>query len=132
YDTNYEGKAQAALDILEERDFVFVHVEAPDEAGHNGDIRAKITAIENFDRKITGKILAKFADKNDYRILILPDHPTPIVKRTHTSDPVPFAMAGKGITPDEVTVFTEKAAKAGSVRLKKGSDLMKMFLTDSF
>jgi len=129
YDTNYEGKAEAALDILERNDMVFVHVEAPDEAGHNGDIRAKITAIENFDTKITGRILNEFSGKNDYRVLILPDHPTPISKRTHTTDPVPFAMCGKGIKPDEVTLFTEASAKAGSRHLKCGSELMKLLLT---
>jgi len=128
YDTDYEGKARAALDILERNDLVFVHVEAPDEAGHNGDVREKIRAIENFDRKITGTIMQVLADKENYRVVILPDHPTPVKKRTHTSDPVPFAMAGKGITPDEVTVFSEKAAKAGSVHLKNGSELMKMLL----
>lgn len=128
YDTNYEGKAEAALRVLEDKDMVFVHVEAPDEAGHNGDIRAKITAIENFDSKITGRILEEFAGKTDYRILILPDHPTPIAKRTHTGDPVPFAMAGTGIEPDEVTVFTEKSGKAGSINLKNGCELIKLLL----
>ncbi|MFH1552579.1 MAG: cofactor-independent phosphoglycerate mutase [Candidatus Omnitrophota bacterium] len=129
YDTNYEGKAQAALDILKRRDMVFVHVEAPDEAGHNGDIWAKIKAIENFDSRITGKVIEELSKEGcDYRVLILPDHPTPIKKRTHTADPVPFAMAGKGITPDDVAVFTEKAAKAGSMCVKQGSELMKLLL----
>ncbi|MEA3489556.1 MAG: cofactor-independent phosphoglycerate mutase [Candidatus Omnitrophota bacterium] len=128
YDTNYEGKAEAALDILKRRDMVFVHVEAPDEAGHNGDIREKINAIENFDSRITGRVIEELSDKWDYRVLILPDHPTPVTKRTHTADPVPFAMAGKGVIPDEVAVFTEKAAKAGSVSLDKGAKLMKMLL----
>jgi 2,3-bisphosphoglycerate-independent phosphoglycerate mutase len=130
YDTNYEGKAEAALDILSRHDMVFVHVEAPDEAGHNGDIVEKIKAIENFDSKITGRIIRELSDKVDYRILILPDHPTPIRKRTHTADPVPFAMAGKGITPDEVTVFSERSAKAGSVVLDEGWKLMGMLLGD--
>lgn len=129
YDTNYEGKAEAALDILNRNDLVFVHVEAPDEAGHNGDIMAKIKAIENFDSKITGRIVRELTEKKcDYRILILPDHPTPIKKRTHTSDAVPFAMAGKGISPDNVEIFTEKSAKVGSVKLNKGSELMKLLL----
>jgi len=128
YDTNYDGKAEAALDILSRKDMVFVHVEAPDEAGHNGDIREKIKAIENFDHKITGRIIKELTDKSDYRVLILPDHPTPITKRTHTSDPVPFAMAGTGIKPDEVTVFSERSARAGSLRLDKGSMLMKMLI----
>ena len=128
YDTNYEGKAEAALDILKRKDLVFVHVEAPDEAGHNGDVMAKIKAIENFDSKVTGRMLEGFSGNVDYRVLILPDHPTPVQKRTHTTDPVPFAMAGKDITPDDVTVFSEKSAKAGSIPVKQGSELMEMLL----
>jgi 2,3-bisphosphoglycerate-independent phosphoglycerate mutase len=125
YDTDYEGKAKAALDILERHDFVFVHVEAPDEAGHNGEVMAKIKAIENFDNKITGSILERFSGNGDFRIMILPDHPTPITKRTHTSDPVPVAIAGKGIDPDEVIVLNEKTSKAGSLKIKQGSNLMR-------
>lgn len=129
YDTNYEGKAEAALRVLEDHDMVFVHVEAPDEAGHNGDIMEKVKAIENFDHKITGRIIAELSDKVDYRVLILPDHPTPVAKRTHTSDPVPFAMAGKGIIADDVTIFSEKSSKAGSMGLRIGSELMKELIT---
>ncbi|MFH1305380.1 MAG: cofactor-independent phosphoglycerate mutase [Candidatus Omnitrophota bacterium] len=128
YDTNYEAKAEAALDILKRNDFVFVHVEAPDEAGHNGDIRAKIKAIENFDSKITGRIMEELSGKVDYRVLILPDHPTPVLKRTHTADPVPFAISGSGIIPDDVVVFTEASAKMGSMSLDNGSELMKLLL----
>ncbi len=129
FDTDYEGKAEAALDILSRNDLVFVHVEAPDEAGHTGNIREKLRAIENFDSKITGRIVKELTDSGeDHRILILPDHPTPIKKRTHTSDPVPFAMAGKGIEPDDVTVFTERSAQAGSVRISKGSELMRLLI----
>jgi 2,3-bisphosphoglycerate-independent phosphoglycerate mutase len=130
YDTNYEGKAEAALDILKRRDMVFVHVEAPDEAGHNGDVREKITAIENFDSKIVGRIVKGLYGTSEYRVLVLPDHPTPIRKRTHTKDPVPFAMAGEGIEPDDVVVFTERSAKAGSVKLEKGFELMRMLLAE--
>ncbi|MFH1412045.1 MAG: cofactor-independent phosphoglycerate mutase [Candidatus Omnitrophota bacterium] len=129
YDTDYAGKARAALEILERNDMVFVHVEAPDEAGHNGDMREKIRAIENFDSKITARIIEHFTRKEeDHRILILPDHPTPVKKRTHTSDPVPFAMAGTGIEPDDVAVFNERSAKAGSVKIDKGWKLMGMML----
>ena len=130
YDTNYEGKAAAALDILERRDMVFVHVEAPDEAGHNGDVRAKITAIENFDKKITGRIVDELTDKCDFRVLILPDHPTPLNLRTHTSDAVPFAMAGSGVTADEVVVLTENSAKAGSMEIKRGHELIRKLFAD--
>ncbi|MFH1837736.1 MAG: cofactor-independent phosphoglycerate mutase [Candidatus Omnitrophota bacterium] len=125
YDTNYEEKAKAALDILGRKDLVFVHVEAPDEAGHNGDIKEKIRAIENFDSKITARIMKDFNEKNmEYRILILPDHPTPVKKRTHTAEAVPFAMAGSGIEPDDVTVFNERSAKAGSMKIDNGWELM--------
>ena len=128
YDTNYEGKALAALDILERRDMVFVHVEAPDEAGHNGDAIEKVRAIENFDSKITGKIIKELSKRGEYRVLILPDHPTPVKKRTHTSDPVPVAMCGAGIKADEVMVFSEKSAREGNLTVKNGWELMKVFL----
>jgi 2,3-bisphosphoglycerate-independent phosphoglycerate mutase len=129
YDTNYEGKAAAAIEILRENDFVFVHVEAPDEAGHNGEVMAKIKAIENFDSKITGAVLKEFQGRDDVRIMILPDHPTPITRRTHTHEAVPVAISGNGIEPDDVTVFSERSASAGSLKVKKGSDLMKYMLT---
>ncbi|MDP8258087.1 MAG: cofactor-independent phosphoglycerate mutase [Candidatus Aadella gelida] len=129
YDTNYEGKAEAALEILERNDMVFVHVEAPDEAGHNGDVKEKIKAIENFDSRITARIIEALSHKEEpHRILILPDHPTPVKKRTHTAEPVPFAMAGKGIEPDDVTVFNERAARAGSVKIDEGWKLMRKLL----
>ena len=129
YDTNYEGKAEAALEILERNDMVFVHVEAPDEAGHNGDVKEKIKAIENFDSRITARIIEALSHKEEpHRILILPDHPTPVKKRTHTAEPVPFAMAGKGIEPDDVTVFNERAARAGSVKIDEGWKLMRRLL----
>ncbi len=130
YDTNYSGKAEAALDLLERNDFVFIHVEAPDEAGHNGDIVQKIKAIENFDSKITGRIMNELSDKCKYRILILPDHPTPVSRRTHTADPVPFPLAEEGISPDEVTVFTERSARAGSMKIKDGYELLGYLFED--
>lgn len=91
-DTNYKGKADYALSSLENKDFVFVHVEAPDEAGHAGDIRAKIKAIEDFDEKVVGTMLDGLSKYEGYKIMVLPDHPTPISLRTHTSDPVQYAM----------------------------------------
>lgn len=130
YDTNYVGKAEAALEVLTKRDLVYVHVEAPDEAGHNGDMMAKIKAIEDFDKKVAGTILAGLKGKQDHRVVVLPDHPTPIKLRTHSADPVPFAMAGTGILPDAVTVFTERSARAGSRSLGKGSELMKLLLSE--
>ena len=97
-DTNYIGKANAALKALKTCDFVYVHVEAPDEAGHNGDIEAKIQAIEDFDKKVVGTIMKGVEKFKDYRILLLPDHFTPISVKTHTEEPVPFAIYGSSIT----------------------------------
>lgn len=95
-DTNYKGKAEYALRSLEKKDFVCVHVEAPDEAGHNGNLKDKLKAIEDFDREIVGRILKGIEKFDEYRILVLPDHPTPVSLKTHTSDPVPFALCAAG------------------------------------
>jgi len=128
YDTNFQGKGEHALRSLEEKDFVFVHVEAPDEAGHNGDIREKITAIENFDKFVVGTIWKEYKARKDFRIMILPDNATPIAKRTHTSDAIPFAICGAGIKPDTTCVFTEAAAKASKFHLAEGHFLMKYLI----
>jgi len=128
YDTNYKGKAEYALKALEEKDFVFVHVEAPDEAGHNGDLMAKINAIENFDRHVVGTILNALKDKRDFRIMVLPDHATPISIRSHTDEPVPFAFCGEGVSPDDAHVFTETSARASGLVLEKGAMLMRQLI----
>ncbi len=125
YDTNFKGKGEYALKSLKDKDFVFVHVEAADEAGHNGDIRAKITAIENFDKFVVGTIWKELKSKEDFRIMVLPDHATPISVRTHTIDPIPFAICGSGIQADDTCVFTEQAAKASKFTVPKGHFLMK-------
>ena len=131
YDTDYKAKAEYAIKALEEKDFVYLHVEAPDEAGHNGDIRAKIAAIENFDKLVVGTILDEFKHKGvDYRVLVMPDHATPITLKTHTRDAVPVAMFGTGIEPDEVRVYTESAARASKLSFKNGADIMKYFIKD--
>ncbi len=100
-DTNYKGKAEAALAALERKDFVCVHVEAPDEAGHNGNLKDKLRAIEDFDRQIVGPILRGIEKFGEYRVLVLPDHPTPLAIKTHTPDPVPFALCTEGIKQSE-------------------------------
>ncbi|MFC1528778.1 cofactor-independent phosphoglycerate mutase, partial [Candidatus Latescibacterota bacterium] len=89
-DTNFRGKAEAALKMLETADLVYVHVEAPDEAAHNGDTRMKINAIEDFDREVVGTILTFLKEQDDLAVLVMCDHRTPLVKRTHTREPVPF------------------------------------------
>ena len=92
YDTNYEGKVAAALAVLEDKDFVFLHVEAPDEAGHNGDVDAKIRTIEDFDSRVAGPVLEGLKKHSSWKVLAMPDHATPIEVRTHVKDPIPFAM----------------------------------------
>mgnify|MGYP005831827869 CR=1 FL=1 len=92
YDTNYEGKVKFALDALEEKDFVFLHVEAPDEAGHNAEIEFKIEAIENFDARVVEPVLKGMEKFSSWRVLVMPDHATPIEVRTHVKDAVPFAI----------------------------------------
>lgn len=127
YDTDYEGKARAALKSLEKKDFVFVHVEATDEAGHNGDIREKITAIERFDQLIVGTILNAFKKKRNFRILVLPDHATPVSLKTHVSDVVCFGMFGQGITARAFPKYSEKEAAKSDLYFGKGHELLEYF-----
>lgn len=128
YDTNYEAKAEAALTALQDKDFVFLHVEAPDEAGHNGDLREKITAIERFDHLVVGKILAGCKEREDFRVLVLPDHATPVSLRTHTREPVCFAMFGKGISAKGFLNYSEKEAAKSELYFEKGYELMDYFI----
>ncbi len=124
-DTNYEGKVEAALDALNHVDFVYLHIEAPDEAGHEGDLDQKIEAIELFDQRVVGPVIQGLkASGHEWRVLLLPDHPTPIAIKTHTRDPVPFAIMGKGIEPDSVDRFDEDAAKCGGYGLVEGQKLV--------
>jgi 2,3-bisphosphoglycerate-independent phosphoglycerate mutase len=124
YDTDYEGKARAALSSLEKKDFVFLHVEAPDEAGHNGDLREKITAIERFDQLVVGTILKALKHKKNFRILVLPDHATPVSLKTHTSDAVCFGIFGKGITGRGFLKYSEKEAEKSDLYFENGFELM--------
>jgi len=124
-DTNYLGKAEYALESLREKDFIWVHVESPDEAGHAADIEAKIKAIEEFDSKVVGTMLRGIENSGqEYLLMVLPDHLTPISVRTHIHGPVPFAACGTGIESDHVDSFCEAAADSGSIRLEKGYALM--------
>jgi len=129
-DTNYSGKAEYAIESLKDHDFVFVHVEAPDEAGHMGDVDAKIQAIEDFDKLVVGRILeyARESDE-DFTILVLPDHPTPISLKTHTSDPVPFAIYSTADKdPDGAAAFDEESVKQGSFGTVYAPDLVQMLI----
>lgn len=128
YDTNYVGKANYALRSLHKNDLAIVHVEATDEAGHMGDIKEKIKAIENFDTFVVGTMLRGLKRFHKFRVLIMPDHPTPITIKTHSSDPVPFAIYGSGVKSDKVEVYTEKAIRRSKLRVNKGHNLMDLFL----
>ena len=130
-DTNYEGKAQAALDALlnKNRDFVYIHLEGPDEMGHQGELEHKVKAIEYIDEKILAAVKNGLdAAGEDYRILVLPDHPTPIRCRTHTADPVPFVLYDSTKTSDQGCAFTEKGAKESGVVVEHGYELMQKLI----
>lgn len=129
-DTNYKGKAEAAIKAFETQDLVFVHVEAPDETGHEGSLEKKLKAVEDFDSKIVAPIL-EYVRKADeaFTLLVLPDHPTPISIRTHTPDPVPFAIyRSDEKDPDRVKTFDEASVKRGVFGSVKASDLIGMLV----
>ncbi len=126
YDTNYEGKARAALDALKEKDFVYLHIEASDEAGHEGDVPLKVKTIEYLDARIVKTIYEETLTWDvPVTITILPDHPTPCAIRTHTRDAIPFLIWHKGIEADSVQTYDEFAAREGSYGLLKENELMK-------
>lgn len=128
YDTNYEGKAKAAIEALKTDDFVYLHIEASDEAGHEGDVDLKIKTIEYLDSRVVKTILEELLLWNEpITIAILPDHPTPCAKRTHTSTPVPFIIYQTGNTPDKVTVYDEFSCKEGDYGLLKGEEFIRTF-----
>ena len=125
HDTNYEGKARAALDALREKDFVYLHIEASDEAGHEGDVPLKVKTIEYLDARIVKTIYEETLTWDvPVTITILPDHPTPCAIRTHTRDAIPFLIWHKGIEPDSVQTYDEFAARKGSYGLLQGNQLM--------
>lgn len=127
-DTDYAAKGRAACMALDEFDIVFVHVEAPDEAGHLGDAAEKVKAIEQIDTHIVGPLLTKLLNFDGWRMLIAPDHPTPVEKRTHTNTPPPFCLAGTGILPTLADSFTEDAAVRSGLMIDPGARLMELFL----
>lgn len=129
YDTNYENKAAAALEALKTDDFVYLHVEASDEAGHEGDVDLKIHTIENLDSRAIGPIYEEIKNwEEPVAIAVLPDHPTPCELRTHTAEPVPFLIWYPGIEPDEVQTFDEVAACNGVYGLMKEDEFMNEFM----
>lgn len=131
WDTNYEAKAQAAIEALRTDDFVYVHVEASDEAGHDGDLDLKLRTIENLDHRLLAPILEATKTMNEpVAIALLPDHPTPVAHRTHTADPIPFCIYYPGIEPDSVQTFDEEAAKQGAYGLLQGDEFIHLFMNN--
>ena len=129
YNTNYEGKAQAAIEALRTHDFVFLHIEASDEAGHEGDVALKMKTIEYLDRRIVKPILDAVSTWDEpVSIAILPDHPTPCALRTHTSKPIPFTIYRTNEPGDEVQAFDEFAARKGSYGDLSGDQFMERFI----
>lgn len=129
YDTNYEGKAEAALKALETDDFVFLHVEASDEASHEGDVALKIRTIEYLDKRIVGPIYERVKTwPEPVTIAVLPDHPTYCRLKTHVNEPIPFFIYTPGSTPDAVTRYDEVAALQGDFGLLKGAEFMEALI----
>lgn len=130
-DTNYEGKAEAALKALREGDdFVYLHIEATDEAGHDGDVDLKVKAIEYLDRRLVAPIIRELSQWDEpVAIAILPDHATPVIERVHKAEPVPVTIWYPGIIPDDVKVYSEKASADGSLGLMRGKDFMDRFMS---
>lgn len=127
-DTNFEGKAQAAIEEFEKgQDFVYIHVEAPDECGHRHEIENKVKAIEIIDEKILGPVKAALEKYDDYKILVIPDHATPLELRTHTNDPIPF-MIYKKSNPTIGGEFSEKGAKETGIFIENGPKIMEYFI----
>ncbi len=125
YDTNYEGKANAALEALKTDDFVFLHIEASDEAGHEGDVDLKIKTIEYLDQRVVGPIMNELSSWNEpVTIALLPDHPTPCALKTHTRKPVPFIIYRPGEKADEVKEYDEFACEKGSYGLLRQMEFM--------
>jgi 2,3-bisphosphoglycerate-independent phosphoglycerate mutase len=128
YNTNYEGKVQAALKALKEKDFVYLHIEASDEAGHEGDVELKIKTIEDLDSRILKPLMEETEKWSEpVTIALLPDHPTPCRLKTHSNSPVPFVIYKSGKAPDEVTEYNEFSVKKGKYGLLKGNEFIKAF-----
>lgn len=129
YNTNYEGKAQAAIEALKTDDFVYLHIEASDEAGHEGDVPLKLKTIEYLDRRAVGPISEAVKDWDEpVAIAVLPDHPTPCELRTHTAEPIPFLIYYPGIEPDNVSTYDEVACQKGEYGLLDKDEFMNLFM----
>jgi len=131
-DTDYAGKAEHALRYLRDHDFVFIHVEAPDEMGHEGNIEGKVGSIEDFDAKVVGTMMKGLPELGDYRVAVLSDHPTPIELRTHVSDPSPLVVSSSPDTPSGggAAAFGETAARSSGLVVSPGYGFMDHFMGD--
>ncbi len=127
-DTNFAGKAEYGLNALKKHDYVYIHVEAPDEAGHQGDVKAKIEAIEQIDRHVVGAVLNRYSEHDDVRVLVLPDHPTPVELRTHTREPVGFVMWGRGMQPNGTDRYTEESSQELGLKFESGEAMIEHFI----
>jgi 2,3-bisphosphoglycerate-independent phosphoglycerate mutase len=130
-DTDYGAKGRYAIDAIDSTDIICVHIEAPDEASHEGDTQAKIQALEEIDEKIVRPLLDALRARGDFRVLVSPDHPTPLRTKTHSHGFVPFCIAGTGVVADEFTTYDEVNAGKSSVAFPEGWRLMRYFLGDS-
>jgi 2,3-bisphosphoglycerate-independent phosphoglycerate mutase len=127
-DTNYRGKGSAAIEALKKYDLVFVHIEAPDEAGHNGNAAMKKKAIEEIDKHIVGPVFEAIKKYESWRILVMPDHPTPVRTCAHSAQPVPFAIAGSDVRGIVDVGFSESNAAKSGLKIENGFELMEYFL----
>ena len=127
-DTDFAAKGRAAAEALERYPFVLVHVEAPDEASHHGDVEKKVWALEQFDRHVVGQVVRALESLGPSRIMIAPDHPTPIRLRTHTKEPVPFLLAGPGVASDAADRFSETVAAESGLFVEDGTRLIERLL----
>lgn len=127
-DTNYAGKAKAAIEALEKYDLVFVHIEAPDEAGHSGNTEQKKKAVELIDKFIVGPVYDALKKYDQHRILVMPDHPTPVEVRSHVAEPVPFVIAGTGVKNVLAKPFCERHSAETGFVIDNGADMMEFFL----
>ena len=129
YDTNHEGKAHAALEALKTNDFVYLHIEASDEAGHDGDLELKLRTIENLDSRVVGPIFEEVSKWDEpVAIAVMPDHPTPVEIRTHVKEPVPFIVWYPGISPDSVQIYNEVSCVSGSYGMLYLTEFMNEFM----
>jgi len=128
HDTNYKGQGEATADALDKFELVFSHIEAPDEASHQADWKTKVEAIEHIDRYVVGPVLEKLKTFDEWRILVMPDHPTNIATRKHGYAPSPFCMAGTRVRSLRQMAYSEANAAANDLKIERGHELMEYFL----